>query len=263
LTMDAEKQRAYLKSWKFKDKNSFAECIGRQIDGLEFVALRLFYLFRDQVDQWQRDILQGNPRRFVAEAITPPGNSLLKSSERIAEKIFDSWHRHDQWNIQPREKRPEDPPTRHDPRRFLDTMTDVVRFRILCNYLGDIYQIKSRIEHWEKQGGPFQIKGCDDHIATPYDRRRAGHRAVQFACRYTGDDIPCCFEVQVMTQLQHAWDKKDHHLIYERVRSGQGHRIPVHLKNRMAAMSEMLYVADTAFDELKRLIDQEIAKETP
>jgi ppGpp synthetase/RelA/SpoT-type nucleotidyltranferase len=70
------------------------------------------------------------------------------------------------------------------------------------------------------------------------------------------------FEIQIMTQLQHAWDKKDHHLIYEHVRAGRGDRIPVHLKNRVTAMSELLYVADTIFDELLEEITQ-IMKEGP
>jgi len=64
-----------------------------------------------------------------------------------------------------------------------------------------------------------------------------------------------------MTQLQHAWDKKDHHLIYEYVRVKRGNEIPLYLRNRIAAMSELLYVADTVFDALREDITKCMKKD--
>ena len=151
-------------------------------------------------------------------------------------------------------------------------MTDLIRFRIVCNYLCDVRYIEERIES-NIQSIEDRIrcfdKGCRkltpkkvDHIEIPFPERSAGHRAVQYVFKYSGEGGPTLFEVQVMTQLQHAWDKKDHHLIYEYVRANQGHKIPLHLKNRMAAMSELLYVADTVFDELRKDIAAIMEKDT-
>jgi ppGpp synthetase/RelA/SpoT-type nucleotidyltranferase len=81
-------------------------------------------------------------------------------------------------------------------------------------------------------------------------RAISGHRTIEYTIGFKEKGARLPFEVQIMTQLQHAWDKKDHHLIYEYIRAGQGDRIPVQLKNRVADMSELLYAADTIFDEI-------------
>ena len=59
-------------------------------------------------------------------------------------------------------------------------------------------------------------------------------------------------EVQVQTQLQEAWDKKDHFLNYEPRRRGEN--IDPSSTIEMFSMSELLYVADLTFDRLKKTI---------
>ena len=265
-------EERYLKKWGFSHRNKYEQYVKEKIEDLEFLAPQLFKIFEDAVTEWEADYLRGKRKRFVAETFSPPGDKLLKGPDRVVEKILESWERHAEWNDLPKRKRAKKPPTRHDPKHFLHTMTDLIRFRIVCNYLCDVRYIEGRIES-DLQSIEKRIQGVDkrcrklkskkvDHIEIPFPERRAGHRSVQYVFEYSGEGGPTLFEVQVMTQLQYAWDKKDHHLIYEYVRVKQGHKIPLHLKNRMAAMSELLYVADTVFDELRKDIAAIMEKDT-
>ena len=238
----------YLKKMGFKNRPAFEKYIQQTIEDLEFDAPRIFDLFQKKVEEWQKDYMKKRRQRFVAETIAPPQDKLIKGPERIAQKIIDSWIEHDEWEKRgARGKAPQ----KHDPKGFLTTMPDVVRFRIVCNYLSDVEYIDKRLKGFVNQSDDIEIKLRRNHIETPFPTRRASHRAVQYVLEYCKSKPSILFEVQIMTQLQHAWDKKDHHLIYEYVRIKQDEKIPVHLKNRMAAMSEMLYVADTVFDSLR------------
>ena len=111
-----------------------------------------------------------------------------------------------------------------------------------------------KLKKFIKTSKDFVIDSRKDYVETPFPDRRAGHRAIQYSIKNKIGEREVLFEVQIMTQLQHAWDKKDHHLIYEYIRIGKDRKIPVHLKNRVAAMSELLYVADAAFDSLREEI---------
>ena len=215
-----------------------------------------FILFQEKVADWGKDYLKGKKERFVAEVKIPMESnpkSLIKGSARIAQKIIESWNEYDQWKVQSKGIRGKEP-TKYDPEKFLNTMADVVRFRIICNYLSDVRFIDRKIKTFGNKSSRLEIITRENHIETHFPKRRAGHRAFQYTMKYSDDDNPVLFELQIMTQLQHAWDKKDHHLIYEYVRIKKDKKIPVYLKNRMAAMSELLYVADEAFDSLKEEI---------
>ncbi len=271
-SMDQAQEKRYLKKWGFSNRTAYEQYVKEKIEDLEFIAPQLFKIFKDAVREWEADYLRDKKKRFVAETLSPPGDKLLKGPDRVIEKIFESWEQYTEWDGLPKGKRSRKPPITHDPKKFLHTMTDLIRFRIVCNYLCDVQCMKDRIES-DLQSIEKRIQGFDkkcqklksekvDHIEIPFPERRAGHRAVQYVFEYSGEGGPTLFEVQVMTQLQHAWDKKDHHLIYEYVRVKQGHKIPLHLKNRMAAMSELLYVADTVFDELLEDIAAIMEKDT-
>jgi len=260
--MPENKEKENLKRWGFKNRAAFEEFIEKTIADLEFIAPRIFNLFKGKVTEWEKDFIKYKKERFVAEAKIPieskPG-SIIKGSSRIAQKIFDSWDEYDQWNAQPRDVRGKEP-KKHDPRNFLNTMADVIRFRVICNYLSDVDYIDGEIAGFAKKTNRLEIISKENHIETPFPKRRAGHRAFQYTMKYYDTEFPVLFELQVMTQLQHAWDKKDHHLIYEYVRIKKDKKIPVYLKNRMAAMSELLYVADEAFDSLRKEITKIMEK---
>jgi len=251
--MDKKKEQKYLKKWGFKNRSALEKDITNSIMVLEFEATKIFQFFKEKVGIWAKDLLADNKERFVAETESPPNEKLVKSSQRIAEKILESWEEYEKWTDTPKGQRGEEP-ERHHPKEFLNTMNDVVRFRIICNYLNDVEYIGKKLKGSVAKTKQFKLIKWKDYIETPYPEHRAGHRALQFVFQYIRNKNPILFEVQIMTQLQHAWDKKDHHLIYEYVRIERGQEIPLHLKNRMAAMSEVLYVADNVFDDLKNEI---------
>jgi len=244
-----------LRKWGFKSRAHYERYVKEKIEDLEFIAPQLFKIFTEKVTGWNQKYLRNRKKRFVAETISPPGDKLTKDPQRVVEKILESWETYSQWQkLAKKEKGKE--PEKYDPKDFLRTMTDLIRFRILCNYLSDIKWFDKKIRDFAKKSKHIKLLKRDDYIETPFPQRRVGHRALQYVFEYLHDTRTALFEVQLMTQLAHAWDKKDHHLIYEYERIDQGAKIPLHLRNRMAAMSEVLYVADTVFDSLRSEISE-------
>ena len=69
-----------------------------------------------------------------------------------------------------------------------------------------------------------------------------------------------------MTQLQEAWDKKDHFLVYEKRRNEperDEENFPDFLDAKMFAMSELLYVADQYFEQLRKTEEDDTGSEGP
>jgi ppGpp synthetase/RelA/SpoT-type nucleotidyltranferase len=261
--MASKIEQKLIQQWGFKTRRAFEGYLEKSLKSLEGPAEILKQTFDKALQQWVFDYLKGQRGRFVARIEAPPQtpgrddlNPLLKNPSRLAEKILNSWK-----DFQVREKTPgtrcaKNPPLKHDPRKFLKTIPDIVRFRIICNYLKDLRNIDERLRRYADEEPHLKIKNREDHIFSLFPCSRAGHRAIEYTLSFKGKEARFLFEVQIMTQLQHAWDKKDHHLIYEHIRSGEGERIPVQLKNRVAAMSELLYAADTIFDELLKDISK-------
>jgi len=92
------------------------------------------------------------------------------------------------------------------------------------------------------------IDGPKDFINQEPEKRKKGHRAIHFIFQVKFNDRIFLFEVQVMTLLQNAWDRKDHPIVYESERIGK--EVSLKTKMRSYAMSEMLFVADDYFNEL-------------
>lgn len=267
--MGVDPEKSLLKKWGFKSRKDYEDFIGRRLRDLDVPAQELKLSFDRAVERWTEECLAGQGERFVARVESPPpsrdglgGSTLLKRPGRIAEKVLNSWLDHGKGEKSSSEKRQNTLPKRHHPQKFLLTIPDIVRFRIVCNYLKDLRSIDKKLQTFVESDSRLEAESREDHIAVHYPWSRVGHRAVEYTIRFKEMGVHFLFEVQIMTQLQHAWDKKDHHLIYEYVRAGKGDRIPVHLKSRMTAMSELLYVADTVFDELLEEIT-EIMKEGP
>jgi ppGpp synthetase/RelA/SpoT-type nucleotidyltranferase len=262
-------EKLLLREWGFRSRKDYEKFIGRQLGDIDLPAQDLKLSFDKAVEHWAGECLAGQGDRFVARVESPPhsrdgvgGSTLLKRPARIAEKVLKSWLDHGERKKASSEKNTPTPSKRHHPQKFLLTVPDIVRFRIVCNYLKDLRFVDKRLQTFIENDSRLHAESREDHIAVHYPGSRVGHRAVEYTVRFKGMGVQFLFEVQIMTQLQHAWDKKDHHLIYEYVRAGKGDRIPVHLKNRMTAMSELLYMADIVFDELLEEIT-EIMKEGP
>jgi ppGpp synthetase/RelA/SpoT-type nucleotidyltranferase len=262
-------EKLLLNQWGFESKKKFAEFLRDRLQDLDIPAQALIHLFEKELEKWILERLAGQPERFVAAIEFPPpapgaigGSNLLKRPERVAEKILKSWLDFQRWEKASQKIRGKIPPHRHDPQGFLGTIPDVIRFRIVCNYLGDLRFMDKKLHDFARRDPRLQTVNREDHIARVYPNSRPGHKAIEYTIRFKGKEGRFLFEAQIMTQLQHAWDKKDHHLIYEHTRSGRGDRIPGHLKNRVAAMSELLYAADTIFDRLLEEITVILKPET-
>ncbi len=70
-----------------------------------------------------------------------------------------------------------------------------------------------------------------------------GHRAVQFTV--LREDVRT--EIQIMTSLQHAWDRRNH-CFYEWLREGNGGEATLDLRIDDHAVAEALHVADQMAD---------------
>jgi len=190
-------------------------------------------------------IQQGHPtKRFFAELDSHQA-FWVKSAFSIADKI-----RRDHCEDNPAKKHG------YTFDNFLHRMNDIIRFRIVCNFLTDVDAVTAIFCRELPAQGVQIVTGPTDRIRIEPEQRKRGHRAIHFECRSPAigeERYP--FELQIMTLLQYAWDKKDHFLIYRRERSG----IEVPLEHRMSifAASEMLYVADEHLDTLRRRMERE------
>lgn len=256
--MDKEQELKYLKEWGFEKRADCEKYIEEKVKEIDTDAVRLFRQFDGRVEEWIKDFLENKRERFVAEVVR---GKPLKSTGRILDKMLYSCEEYERWIKILETDQEKEKLKRPNPENFLLTITDVVRFRILCNYLSDVHHFDKKLSGLPYEFEKIKFEKRDNYIQTPYHERRVGHRSVQYVFKYLDDLNPFLFEVQLMTQLQNAWDKKDHHLIYEYVRIGRAEKIPLHMKNRMAAMSEVLYVADTVFDTLKKEIIDIIGEE--
>ncbi|MCP3136226.1 RelA/SpoT domain-containing protein [Pyxidicoccus xibeiensis] len=177
---------------------------------------------------------------------------VLKTPDSILEKMARRWV-----------------DTRHPPPisfSNLDELSDLGRFRIVTNFLSDVELICGHLEapydatKREALSPPqqllwreFSLQGnrFEDLISIEPRSRKSGERCrkAQFtpkAFAHRG----CRVEVQILTVLQEAWDKKDHVLIYERRRAGL--RVDERHEQLSYSLSEQLYLADYLFDQLKQ-----------
>jgi hypothetical protein len=240
-------EKRLLRQWGFKNREDLEVYLGSRLRDLIGPAQALIRAFEKELEHWTLEYLAGQRERFVARIEAPPpgregigGNTLLKQPARVAEKIFKSWRDFEVWEKIVKSRCGDNPPVRHDPQTFLQTVPDIVRFRIICNYLKDLRFIDDRVRTYAENEPGLSVETREDHISTLFPCSRVGHRAIEYTLGFKESDARFLFEVQ----------KKDHHLIYEYTRAGKGERIPIPLRNRVAAMSELLYVADTIFDEL-------------
>lgn len=182
-------------------------------------------------------------------------SNQTKSPVGIIEKILRS---------QKKEAKPNRPPsTCYTIDNFEALMTDLVRFRIVCNFLSDVKTVAYEINASGELKDRFYLKREDSLDVRP-SKRKSGERSVKFILEYK-KRRGLFLEIQIMTQLEEAWDKKDHFLIYEKRRMDPGKddaHFPDYLDAKMFAMSELLYVADNYFDDLRSTREDNLEIET-
>lgn len=188
---------------------------------------------------------------------------VLKTPDSILEKMARRW-----------EDLAHPPPIGFD---NLDELNDLGRFRIVTNFLSDVACICRHIEEpfdtrKRAQLSPeqqtlrqeFSLQGnrFEDLIAVAPRNRKSGERCrkAHFSPR-APEHHAHWVEVQILTVLQEAWDKKDHFLIYERRRAGQ--QVDEEHERLSFSLSEQLYLTDRWFDQLKQASTQQEERGEP
>jgi len=204
-----------------------------------WVLGELIGLVKDELREFEK------PYRFVAK-ISTEEDSMYKSVESIVGKIESSKGKYTVDN-------------------FAKEMPDIFRFRIVCNYLSDVRQVVERIKESSTISEKFSKIGDEDKILEDkIESMKQGKapgwiRLHSLVFEHKDEKGSPKIEIQVMTMLQEAWDKKDHYLFYEQYRKGFKF-LPQH-KIRMNAMSELLYVADEFFDLIQHKVIEEAKDE--
>jgi ppGpp synthetase/RelA/SpoT-type nucleotidyltranferase len=182
-------------------------------------------------------------------------SALVKSPASILEKMVRDW----------------EPDSLEPPRftfeNFRQELKDLGRFRIVANFLGDARLIAQTLaapyssplspqspalaalkDEFNLEQNRFE----NSVILDPASRKKGErcHKGV-FYPRFPHQQH-LRVEVQIQTQLQEAWDKKDHFLVYEPRRRGE--EVALDHRCEIFAMSELLYVADLTFDRLRQKI---------
>ncbi len=122
---------------------------------------------------------------------------------------------------------------------------DLARCRVVCTLNQDVYHLHDQLIFDDRFLKVWPLRSSPkDFVFEPRLRRGLlGHRARQFSAWITTDTTGerFGFEVQLMTTLQHAWDRRNHPL-YEQIREGQ--ELPPELRVNDFACSETLHLVD-------------------
>lgn len=151
-------------------------------------------------------------------------------------------------------------------RRILE-FSDLGRVRIVADFPSDIAFLRKRLFTDKNFIGKYKCpKGIKDFVFDPSMRNDLkGHRALQFSVRVPiNDTTDFGFEVQLMTRLQHAWDRRNHPL-YEWQREKpdwMGNRVAVELAVDDFACAEALHLVDRQADQNWKRLQKLLKKES-
>lgn len=229
-----------------------------QTQPYEQVGLALIAQIRPLLVEIQQGLPAHERRRFLFRV---DADNLRKSPESILEKMAREWERVGFAEASA------PPKSFHN----LADIKDLGRFRIIASFLSDVTLLCERVEgaydasqrrSWSPaqrllaEGFRLVDNRFENLIAIRPPKRTSGERCRKgLFAPLDPTQAHYRIEVQVVTAFQEGWDKKDHHLIYERVRTGQ--RVDEHHRQMSFALSEHLYIADVLFDELKRSADEQ------
>jgi ppGpp synthetase/RelA/SpoT-type nucleotidyltranferase len=229
-------------------RQSVENWIGQVTRAHGSVALGLAATIGSLLDEVRRSILQDEGERFIYRV---DSTHLVKSPAGILDKMV--------------RECPEGGIPKYDFQNFLHEMPDIGRFRIVVSFLDDLTTIRRSIEnaygaenqdrttHESRLREEFElVRGeVEDSVELPVGGRKKGERCIKagFRLREPRELSHLRVEVQIQTQLQEAWDKKDHYLVYEPRRRGEA--VPAEHEREIFAMSEVLYIADLTFSRLR------------
>jgi ppGpp synthetase/RelA/SpoT-type nucleotidyltranferase len=233
--------------------------LAEQTQPYEEVGLTLIAQIRPLLTEIQEGLPAHEQRRFLFRV---DADNLSKSPESILEKMAREWQGAG-FAVAP-------PKSFHN----LPDIKDLGRFRIIASFLSDVELLCERVEGAYDASQRRSLSPAQRLLAEGFrlvDNRFENLITIRPPKRMSGErcrkglfapldpnNSSYRVEVQVVTAFQEGWDKKDHHLIYERVRTGQ--RVDEHHRQMSFALSEQLYIADVLFDELKRSADEQSRK---
>lgn len=201
-----------------------------------------------RLDEERRRILgREGVRRRVWELTGNDGRSLLKSTASAWSKIGRE--------LQERQSKGNLPSRRlslEQIEQILLDFPDLGRFRVVCDFSCDVKAARAALLTGRPRRllGKYPLAGqIKDYTNDPGLRRPTlGHRAVQLAARVPagGPDRSFLVEIQLMTQLQAAWDLHNHP-IYEWSRDGG--QLPVQSALQDVTLAEALHLVDLQANE--------------
>lgn len=138
--------------------------------------------------------------------------------------------------------------TKEDLEKCIYKFSDLGRVRVVCTFNQDAVYLKKAFFKNDKFLEKYECpKGIKDFIFDPDIRDGLkGHRARQFSVNVPVDNNAAFgFEVQIMTLLQHVWDRRNHP-IYEWLREKKD--LSTELKVNDFACAETLHLVDQQAD---------------
>ncbi|ADO75928.1 hypothetical protein [Stigmatella aurantiaca] len=216
----------------------------------EAVGLALIAQMGPLLTEIQQSLPVHERRRFLYRM---DADNLRKSPEGILEKMAREWN--EAGGTAP-------------PKGFnnLADLKDLGRFRIVASFLSDVELLSARLEATYDASRSRSLSPAQQHLAQGFrlidnrfedlihsrpPKRKSGERCRKGLFAPQEPSLSHYrIEVQIVTAFQEGWDKKDHHLIYERVRTGQA--LDEHHQRMSFALSEQLFIADYLFDTIKR-----------
>lgn len=191
---------------------------------------------------------QGYEDRFVVEL---DKDHLTKTPERILEKFVREWCD---------AGKTENPELNRS--NYRTEFPDALRLRYVVNFLTDGENLCQFLEQEAKNQHSLlcQKFALENHKCNVHDRldeRKKGERSWKF--NFTHRATGARLEVQICTQLQVAWDKKDHFLIYELDRGG--YKVEPGDQILINHVSDQLYVVDRQLDALRGKIQQQLRQQ--
>ncbi len=143
----------------------------------------------------------------------------------------------------------------------LFALSDLARCRIVCTFECDARELLEALVANGRFLCAYRLRQTVKDFIWDRTRRDGlkGHRARQFSVAVPCGATELGFEVQLMTELQHAWDRRNHP-IYEHVR--EGGELPDALLVNDFSCSEALHLVDQQADRNWRCFVEERQKGT-
>ncbi len=224
--------------------------LARQVAPYQSVVLALIARLRPLLGTWERAMQAGRPRMIYRI----DAGHITKDPAGILQKMARKWHA----NLE-RDERAVPPIT---PSSIHTELTDLGRFRIACNFMSDVRALARMIE--ASCSGAAEPGSAEAALAAEFELRDGRFENAMDILPSTRNSGERCFkavfilrggpmrgrtvELQLMTVLQEAWDKKDHVLVYEPMRRKEP--VPDDRVRASFALSELLFVADQQFDAM-------------